>query len=362
MAILEKQNVPFCPFNGNEFFGTSSGYVYQYNGSAFQEVYHTDVPRSISDVCDWNGSLYVSAYQAGNTNNGYAIKSNGSDLSSWQTIISNVACGSEVFLPTDQFLYATTTDNTGWHDSTVRRSTDGVDFTNIIAGPGPFKFPVGNPMLYDGTAYIFENGSPDGNYANGFLITDDGTTTTTTEMVSWDYRILAATELNGQVYAIGLTNGYNVDGNIYLLTACRPRTFGPHPYLLAARYYRHRPRLVATSEGLVTRFQIAKQQSPRHPVWVSCDFGADFGGHSTSYVTMGKGPRHDLHYARGRKRWEKKVSGTVVFIVRGPAMVPGTISAPNGTLSIFRRELLVPLSSDVRFASRKIVSDHLRFI
>jgi hypothetical protein len=215
-------------FNGQKYFGTSSGHVYEYNGSAFPEVLfpgNWGALGSISDIVGWKDSLYVSTYQTG-VDNGYAAKSNGSDVSSWQKIISNVACGSEVFLPTDQYLYATTADHTSWHGSTVRRSSNGVDFTTI-SGPGPFKFPVGNPMLSEGVAYIFENGRAGSDYDNGFLITDDGTTTTMTEMATWDHWILAATELNGQIYAIGLDHGYNVAGNVYLLTTIpEPSTLG----------------------------------------------------------------------------------------------------------------------------------------
>jgi hypothetical protein len=156
-------------------------------------------------------------------NDGFAVKSNGSDLASWQTVISGVF-GTDVFLGTSDYIYAAVSDNVWWHDSTVRRSSDGVNFTTI-SGPGPFKFPIGNPMYYEGTAYIFENGGPY-EYNNGYLVTDDGTTTTTTAMSEWNYRILAATELNGQIYAIGLDHGYNVDGNVYLLTTVpEPTTF-----------------------------------------------------------------------------------------------------------------------------------------
>jgi hypothetical protein len=156
------------------------------------------------------------------TNNGFAVKSNGTDLTSWQTVISDVYCGSDVFLATSNDIYAAVTDNGGSHSSTVRRSSDGVNFTTI-AGPGPFKFPNGNPISLDGTAYIFENGEA-GTYNTGYLVTDNGTTTTATPMTSWNYRILAATELNGQAYAIGLNTAYNADGNVYLLSVPEPAT------------------------------------------------------------------------------------------------------------------------------------------
>ncbi len=208
--------------NGKEYFGTLQGSVYEYSGSAFGLVYQSPLSRAVSDLCSWNGSLFAGLYGNEVTNNGFAVKSNGTNLTSWQTVISGVYSGSEAFLATADYIYAAPVDNVFWHDSTVRRSSNGVDFTTI-AGPGPFKFPVGNPFSHEGFSYFFLNGSPfePASDEGSYLVTDDGTTTTLTyenNENNWPYRIYGATELNGQIYAIGLDHSYNQIGNIYLLT------------------------------------------------------------------------------------------------------------------------------------------------
>jgi hypothetical protein len=223
-SFVQGYTTSMTEFNGKKYFGTSLGAINEYNNPT--PSYQSPLSRPVSDLISWNNSLYAGLLGDVGTNNGFAVKSNGTDLiTPWQTVISSVYCGSDAFLATSNYLYATPTDDVESHSSTVRRSSNGLDFP-IINGPGPYKFPNGNPMSLDGTAYIFENGNPS-DFLNGYLITDDGTTTTRIPMNGWNYQILAATELNGQVYAIGLdhSHGYNVDGNVYLLTVPEPSTF-----------------------------------------------------------------------------------------------------------------------------------------
>jgi hypothetical protein len=71
------------------------------------------------------------------------------------------------------------------------------------------------------------------------LIADDGTTTVgPTLMTDWPYRVYAATELNGQVYALASDHnqGYNDPGTVYLLTgAPEPSTIAvPEPSAIIA--------------------------------------------------------------------------------------------------------------------------------
>ena len=203
--------------NGQIFLGTTSGNVYQYGQQ--NPVYSASDP--VADICAWNGSLYVSTHN-GQANASYLEKSGKGNLSSWTTILSGVSNGSSIFLPTSDYLYATPVDTTYGYSSTIRRTSDGVDWTTI-SGPGPFKCPLGDPMVLGNTAYFFANhlnGATD-----GWLITDDGTTTTSpTDMSNWDYRIYGATTLNGQVYALASNQdqGYNTSGTVYLLTAPVP--------------------------------------------------------------------------------------------------------------------------------------------
>jgi hypothetical protein len=201
--------------NGQMFLGTSSGNVYQYGQ---QNPVYSASNRYIADSCAWNGSLYVSsAGGQGNTNS--LVKSNGSNLGSWTSILSGVYDGSEIFLPTPDHLYATPVDSEYGYDSTIRRTSDGLNWTTI-SGPGPSKLVLGDPMVLGNTAYFFEINHL--NALGGYLVTDDGTTTTgPTSMSDWDYRIYGATSLDGQIYALASdqSQGYNTSGNVYLLTS-----------------------------------------------------------------------------------------------------------------------------------------------
>ena len=94
--------------NGQVFLGTSSGNVYQVGQ---QNPVYSVTNKSISDICAWNGSLYVSWDRGDTGNTSSIVKSNGSDLGSWTTILSGVYDGSEIFLPTSGYLYATPMDN-----------------------------------------------------------------------------------------------------------------------------------------------------------------------------------------------------------------------------------------------------------
>jgi len=223
VSVAAMTGTPFSPtnfvdgmveFNGMAYFGTSTGSIYELGGTTFTPVYISTPPRRVADLAVWNGSLYASFY-AGDSD-GYVAKSNGSDLTAWSQVGPTGVCGSEIMLGTPEHLYLTPTNSAAGHVSTVWRSGDGTTFEQI-AGPGPFKFPLGNPFWHDGTAYIFENGVAH-DYNGGFLVTDDGSTTTVTSMSDWPYRICSATELNGRIYAIGLDHGYNEPGNVYLLS------------------------------------------------------------------------------------------------------------------------------------------------
>ncbi len=204
-------------FNGKQYFGTVSGSIYEYDRSAWRKVYENPWSGPVSDLCAWKGSLFAGLYGDVRKNNGSTVKSNADVLAptSWQTVISGVYGGSGLFLATPNYLYATPIDDVDSHSSTIRRSSNGVDFTTI-SGPGPFKFPMGNPLWSGARAYIFENGGPK-QFKNGYLVTDDGVTAAKVDMGDWPYRVLAATELNGHIYAIGLQGPYHVVANVYLL-------------------------------------------------------------------------------------------------------------------------------------------------
>ncbi len=208
-------------FKEMQYYGTALGKIFKNDGSPWPRVFRNKWGAPISDLCSWKGSLYAGVYGTYQKKNGFALKWDGKDIASRQTVISDVQCGSELFLATPDRLYAAVTDDTEEHNSTVRRSADGVNFTTI-SGPGPFKFPFGNPMCYSGVAYIFENGSSgEDKHSGAYVITDDGKETTMTSMINWTYRVLSAAELDGDVYAIG-TRDYTVVGNVYLLR-CRSK-------------------------------------------------------------------------------------------------------------------------------------------
>lgn len=206
-------------FNGKKYFGTTTGTVYEYDGliSTFTQRFQASGAGStIVDLCEWKGSLYAAPWAY----DGQLYKSNGTDLDSWQTVITGAyATVNGHLLPTPDYLYSSVINSVGWHGSTVRRSSDGETFTTI-AGQGPFKWDYG-ALYYDGIAYFFQNGNAGGvPNTSGYLVTDDGITATTTSMGDWNWRIRSAVELDGAVYAIA--NVLDMNGNVlqdqYLLT------------------------------------------------------------------------------------------------------------------------------------------------
>jgi hypothetical protein len=202
-------------FNEKKYFGTNMGTVYEFNGLTNEYIpkfQASGTGSPVVDLCEWKGSLYA----APGSPDGQLYKSDGTNLDSWQAVITGAFQTENAhLLPTTDYLYSSVIDNADWHGSTVRRSSDGENFTTI-AGQGPFKWDYG-ALYHDGVAYFFQNGSSY-DYAGGYLVSDDGTTATTATMSDWTWRIRSAVELNGQVYAIGTIGDTNYSQDTYLLT------------------------------------------------------------------------------------------------------------------------------------------------
>jgi hypothetical protein len=209
---------------GTQYFGTSSGRVFRYDGVTFTKVYETLESRAILDLDSWqnNGSIYASVQSSsGYTNDGWTISSNTGNANSWDTILTGVH-HTDIFLPTADCLYAAVMDNVGGYNSTIRKSSDGITFPAISHSSGTigdytgYKIAFG-AFSYDNIAYFFENSYT----GTGSIIMDNGGIVS--QVPNTTLAFMQATELNGTVYALATDEPFG-SGNVHLIATPEPAT------------------------------------------------------------------------------------------------------------------------------------------
>ena len=203
-------------FGGREYFSTSAGKVYRYDGQAFVNVYSAAEPRYITVLYGWNANdfLYACVSSKDNSPGGYLIRSNSANPSAWETVVTDLYVPGAVMFSSNNALYTGFIDSAYGYSSSVRKSTDGATFPAISQSSGQYKLPWGG-LYYNGTAYVFENRAGPG---MGYIVEDNGTTVSLVPEVKWS--LYNAVELNGRLYVLGGDNaqaGYRAD-NVYLLT------------------------------------------------------------------------------------------------------------------------------------------------
>jgi len=211
-------------FNGTKYFGTSSGKVFRYDDTNFTTVYEAPENRAILSLNSWqkNGRIYASIQSSsGYTNDGWTISSNTGNTDSWETILTGVH-HTDLFLPTEDYLYAAVMDNVSWYNSTIRKSSDGISFSVISQSSGNIDDYTGYKMAfgafsYDDIAYFFENSYT----GTGSIIMDNGGIVS--QVPNTNLAFMQATELNGTVYALAADEPFE-SGNVYLIATPEPAT------------------------------------------------------------------------------------------------------------------------------------------
>jgi hypothetical protein len=202
---------------GVKYFGTSNSNIFRYDGVNFVKVYSTPEQRNyVRDMVSWqkNGYLYVSV---GSTaaccpSNSYIIRSSTGDPDSWQSVFQDVFA-TDLFMPTNDYLYIAVIDSAYWYGSSIRKSSTGTSFPIINQSTGQYKLAWG-AFNHSGITYIFENEAGPG---MGFIIQDDGTTLSMIHNTKW--QIIQAVELNGVIYAIAADTAWGayLPNVVYLL-------------------------------------------------------------------------------------------------------------------------------------------------
>ena len=199
-------------------FGTMKGKIYRSEGETFEVVYdaeeETGEPRRIIDLAAWNGWFFASVDPPGFCcpAQSYVIRSRDIEPGSWESVYGNVY-RTNLFLSTQDFLYVAVTDSAYCYCSSVRRSADGSNFDVISTSGGRYKL-AWDALYHDGIAYIFENESNEG---NGYIVEDDGLDSNVIENGEWN--IKQAVELNGDIYALAIREGFDEQPtDYYLLT------------------------------------------------------------------------------------------------------------------------------------------------
>lgn len=211
--------------NGNLFFGTTGGNIYRYDGADYEQVLTTD--RYVPDIASWgkDGYMYASIGSSGNINNGWVVRSSTGNAGSWETILQDVY-RADMFMPTEDDLYMTVTDNVFWYDSTVRKSNNGTDFTVISQSNGnlsdPLCYKAALGAFYnEDIAYFFENSYEQTNNCLGSIISEDNGVVSQTANTSLQF--IQAIELDGTIYALATDNTWG-SGNVQLMAIPEPCT------------------------------------------------------------------------------------------------------------------------------------------
>ena len=234
ITLTEMSGTPFTvsdyvssieKFNGLVYFATYTGNIFRHNGVVFEQVYDANISqdRYIRDMVAWqkDGYLYVSVrpFSGCCPSDAYVVRSNSGDIGSWETVFQGF-WAVNLFMPTADYLYSAVTDSAYSHSSTIRKSSEGTTFPTVFSpSDGIYKRAWGS-FYYNGLAYFFADGNPNG-YGYGTTIIDDNGSVSSTPNQNW--APTQAVELNGEVYALaGSYTGYMLTGHARLTArSCR---------------------------------------------------------------------------------------------------------------------------------------------
>jgi hypothetical protein len=209
-------------FNGKQYYGTSAGDVYRYDGTSYEHLYTSINGRCVSDMTPWakDGYIYASMLSPDNSANGYVVRSPTGDPGSWETIpdLANLF-NTDILLPTENCIYASVTDSAYGFWSSIRKSSDGMNFDVISQSSGQYKWSW-DTLYHDEIAYFFVIGPVAGG-GFGYRIIDENGSVSLVANQNW--ALQHAIELNGEIYALVSSATYDphygaVPSDVYLIT------------------------------------------------------------------------------------------------------------------------------------------------
>jgi hypothetical protein len=159
---------------------------------------------------------------------GYVVRSSTGDPGSWETIpdLTNLF-NTDILLPTENDIYASVTDSAYWFGSSIRKSSDGINFDVINQSNGEYKWSWGS-LYHDGIAYFFANDIFSG---PGYRIIDENGSVSL--VANTDLMLTHSIELNGAIYALASYPSYNyvsaLPTDVYLMTTLGQSTPIPAP-------------------------------------------------------------------------------------------------------------------------------------